>query len=130
MRRLLLLVSVLVFVDTMLYAALTPLLPRFAHELALSKDQAGVLVAAYAAGALLGALPGGLAAMRIGPRSAVLVGLAWVGLASVGFALVDEFWGLFAARLAQGVGSAFTWAGAFSWLLAAAPAERHDVLIG
>ena len=59
MRRLLLLVSVLVCVDTMLYAALTPLLPHFADEFGLSKARAGVLVAAYAAGALVGGLPGG-----------------------------------------------------------------------
>jgi len=60
-RRLLLLVAVLVFVDTMLYAALTPLLPHFAHDLHFSKARTGTLVAAYAAGALVGGLPGGWA---------------------------------------------------------------------
>src|SRR5260370_41465812 len=81
MRRLLLLVSALVFVDTMLFAALTPLLPHFAHTLGLSKVRAGVLVAAYAAGALAGGLPGGAAAARLGPRRAVLRGLGGVGVA-------------------------------------------------
>ena len=130
MRRLLLLVAVLVFVDTMLYAALTPLLPHFAHEFALSKLRAGILVAAYPAGALIGGLPGGAAAARLGPRRAVIVGLVGMGLASLGFALAGGFWSLFSARLIQGLGSAFTWAGAFSWLLAAAPRERRGRLIG
>ncbi|HWW89860.1 MAG TPA: MFS transporter [Solirubrobacteraceae bacterium] len=130
MRRLLLLVAVLVFVDTMLYAALTPLLPRFAHEFGLSKSVAGALVAAYAAGALIGGLPGGFAAVRIGPRRAVLVGLALMGASSVGFALAANFATLFTARLFQGLGSAFTWSGAFAWLLAAAPRERRGELIG
>src|SRR5258706_15218954 len=130
MRRLLLLVSVLVFVDTMLYAALTPLLPHFANEFGLSKLSAGMLVAAYPAGALVGGLPGGAAAARLGPRRAVLVGLAGMGLASLGFALADSFWTLFAARLLPGVGSAFTWAGAFAWLVAAAPRERRGQLLG
>ena len=130
MRRLLLLVAVLVFVDTMLYAALTPLLPHFAHELHLSKARAGTLVAAYAAGALVGGLPGGWAAARLGPRRAVLVGLAGMGLASIGFAFADSFSTLFVARFVQGLGSAFTWAGSFSWLLAAAPRERRGQLIG
>jgi MFS family permease len=130
MRRLLLLVGVLVFVDTMLYAALTPLLPHFAHEFGLSKPRAGVLVAAYAAGALLGALPGGIAAVRLGARRAVLVGLTLMGLASLGFAFAGGFWTLFAARLLQGGGSAFTWAGAFAWLLAVAPRERRGELLG
>jgi MFS family permease len=130
MRRLLALVAALVAVDTMLYAALTPLLPHFARELGLSKTTAGALVAAYAAGALLGGLPGGLAAVRLGARRAVLVGLTGMGLASLGFAFAGSFWTLFAARLVQGAGSAFTWAGAFAWLLAAAPRERRGQLLG
>lgn len=130
MRRLVLLVSVLVFVDTMLYAALTPLLPHFAHELSLSKLSAGILVGAYPAGALIGGLPGGAAAARLGARRAVIVGLVGMGLASLGFAFAGSFGALFAARFVQGLGSAFTWAGAFSWLLAAAPRERRGQLIG
>jgi MFS family permease len=129
-RRLLLLVAVLVFVDTMLYAALTPLLPHFAHELHLSKARAGTLVAAYAAGALVGGLPGGWATARLGARRAVLVGLTGMGLASIGFALADSFSTLFVARFVQGLGSAFTWSGSFAWLLAAAPRERRGALIG
>src|SRR6201989_3202749 len=125
MRRLLLLVSALVWVDTLLYAALTPLLPHFVHELHLSKAGAGVLVAAYAAGALVGGLPGGAAAARLGARRAVLVGLVLMGLSSLAFAFAHGFWPLCAARFLQGVGSGFTWAGAFAWLLAATPRERR-----
>src|SRR6266849_496283 len=117
-RRLLPLVAVLVFVDTMLYAALTPLLPHFAAELGLSKTGAGAI----------GGLPGGFTAVRLGARRAVLVGLIAMGLASLGFAFADSFGTLFLARLLQGAGSAFTWAGAFAWLLAAAPRERRGEL--
>jgi MFS family permease len=130
MRRLLVLVSALVWVDTMLYAALAPLLPHFAHTLHLSKTGAGALVGAYAAGALVGGLPGGAAAARLGSRRAVLVGLTLMGLASLGFAFAHGFWPLAAARFVQGCGSGFTWAGAFAWLLAAAPRERRGELIG
>ena len=130
MRRLLLLVCALVWVDTLLFSALTPLLPHFVHQLHLSKAGAGVLVAAYAAGALVGGLPGGAAAARLGARRAVLVGLALMGLASLGFAFAHGFWPLAGARFLQGVGSGFTWAGAFAWLVAAAPGERRGELIG
>jgi MFS family permease len=130
MRRLMLLVSALVWVDTMLYAALAPLLPHFADTLHLSKAGAGALVGAYAAGALIGGLPGGAAAARLGSRRAVLVGLTLMGLSSLGFAFAHGFWALAAARLLQGCGSGFTWAGAFAWLLAAAPRERRGELIG
>jgi len=130
MRRLLGLVSILVLVDTMLYAALTPLLPRFAHELHLSKAGAGVLVAAYALGALLGGLPGGRAAARLGPRRAVLAGLTLMALSSIGFALAKTFPTLLLARVIQGLGSAFTWAGAFVWLVSSAPKEQRGEAIG
>jgi MFS family permease len=130
MRRLLFLVSALVWVDTMLYAALTPLLPHFAHSLHLSKAGAGALVGAYAAGTLVGGLPGGAAAARLGSRRAVLVGLTLMGLASLGFAFAHGFAPLAAARFLQGCAAAFTWAGAFAWLLAAAPRARRGEVIG
>jgi MFS family permease len=130
MRRLLLLVCAVVWVDTMLYAALTPLLPHFTHTLHLSKAGAGALVGADAAGALIGGLPGGAAAARLGARRAVLGGLTLMALASLGFAFADGFWPLATARFFQGCASGFTWAGAFAWLLAAAPRDRRGTLIG
>jgi MFS family permease len=130
MRRLVGLVSALVFVDTMLFVALTPLLGHFEHEFHLSTETAGVLVAAYAAGALIGGLPGGVAAARMGPRRAVLTGLALMAVSSIGFAFSTDFGQLIATRLLQGIGSAFTWAGAFAWLVAATPRERRGTVIG
>ena len=61
MRRLALLVGAIVLVDTMFYAAITPLLPELVDDLGLGKNGAGVLAGAYAAGTLLGSLPGRLA---------------------------------------------------------------------
>src|SRR5205807_2133945 len=75
-------------------------------------------------------LGGGVAATRLGARRAVLIGLTLVGLASLGFAFAGGFWSLFAARLLQGGGSGFTWAGAFAWLLAAVPRERRGQMMG
>src|SRR4029079_7315104 len=108
MRRLLVLVCALVAVDTMLYAALTPLLPHFAHDLHLSKAGAGVLVAAYAAGALVGGLPGGLATARLGARRAVFIGLALMGLSSLAFAFVHGFLPLAAPPFLPGCGAGST----------------------
>src|SRR3954451_15865917 len=64
-RRLVWLVGAVVLVDTMFYAAITPLLPELADRLDLGKGAAGVLMAAYAAGTPVGALPrGGAGAAR------------------------------------------------------------------
>jgi len=129
-RRLLLLVCSIVLVDTVFYAALVPLLPRYADEFDLSKGGAGVLVAAYAAGAFIGALPGGLAAARYGPRRAVLLGLGLLGAASLGFGFAGDPWTLGIARFVQGFGSALSWAGALAWLVAGTPRERRGEMLG
>ena len=52
------------FFDTLFFAALTPLLPHYANTLGLGKAGAGVLAAAFPAGALIGALPSGVVAAR------------------------------------------------------------------
>jgi MFS family permease len=129
-RKLLLLVGAVVFTDTMFFAALTPLLPDYADRLDLSKAEAGVLSSAYAAGALLGGLPAGLAAARLGVKPTVLLGLAGTAVTTFTFGLADVYWLLVGARLLQGLASALTWTAALAWLVAAAPPGRRGELIG
>ena len=90
MRRLVAFVCVVVFVDTMFYAAITPLLPSLSDQYDLSKTGAGILAAAYPAGTFVGALPGGWMAARVGVRPTVLLGLGLLVAASVTFAFADE----------------------------------------
>ena len=130
MRRLLVLVSVVVFVDAMLFGALAPLIPGYADEFDLSKTGAGLLVASFGAGALLGGIPGGLAASRWGPKRAVVAGLALLAASSFAFAAADGPWTLGLARLVQGISSTTTWAGALAWLTVASPRDRRGELIG
>jgi MFS family permease len=129
-RRLLLLVCSITLADTMLYAALVPLLPHYADEFGLSKGQAGLLVGAYALGAFIGAIPGGIAAARFGPRRAVVSGLLLMAVASAGFGFAGSAAELGIARLAQGFGSALSWAGALAWLVAGTPKERRGEMLG
>jgi MFS family permease len=130
MRRLLPFVCVVVVVDTVLYTALTPLLPHFEHTYGLSKGGAGLLVASYGIGVLAGAVPGGVIAARRGARAAVLAGLALVTVASVGVAVSDSYETLIAGRLAQGFGSSLTWAGGLAWLALASPRGQRGRAMG
>jgi MFS family permease len=130
MRRLLYLASAIVFVDAMFFAAIVPLLPEYKDELDLTKTGAGILAAAYPAGTLLGSLPGGWLAARLGVRATVFVGLALLIGSSITFAFANSIVVLDAARFVQGLGSAASWAGALGWLVGAAPRERRGALIG
>ena len=130
MRRLLALACLIVFVDTIFFAAITPLLPHFEEEFGLSKSAAGVLAAAYPAGTFVGALPGGYLAARAGVRATVLLGLTLMVVSSLGFAFADSIVALDAARFLQGIGGAASWAGAMAWVASAAPAGRRGEMIG
>jgi MFS family permease len=130
MRPVLVFAAAVVFVDTVFFTALTPLLPHYAHELQLSKAGAGVLQAAYPAGTFAAAIPSGVLAARAGVRAPVLAGLAVIAVTSMTFAFAGSAWLLDSARFVQGAGSSFAWTGALAWLVREAPAERRSQLLG
>jgi MFS family permease len=130
MRRLFLLVAAVVLVDTMFFAAVSPLLPEYADEFDLSKTGAGILAAAYPAGTFAAAVPGGWLAARWGVKPTLLLGLGLLGVTSLVFAFANNIVLLDAARFTQGVGGACMWAAGMAWLVTAAPPERRGELIG
>ncbi len=124
------LIGAVVFVDTMFYAAIAPLLPGLAHQLHLSKLSAGVMTAAYPVGTFFGSLPGGILTVRIGPKRTVYAGLALLALSTLAFGWLHSAPVLDAARLVEGVGGACSWAGALAWVVAASPAAERGQAMG
>ena len=130
LRLLFVVASAVVFVDTMFYAAVAPLLPALTHDLHLSKASAGVLTASYALGTLVGSIPGGMLASRAGPRVTVYAGLFLLGASSLAFGFLNHVVLLDAARFVQGFGGACTWAGSLAWLIGEVPVDRRGSTIG
>jgi MFS family permease len=130
MRRLLLLASAMIFFDVAFFAAIAPLLPGYVNELGLSKAQAGVLSASYAAGTLVASLPAGFVASRVGPRRSVICGLLLLGVSSLVFGQVDQIYLLDGARFTQGIAGALIWSGALTWLITSSAEENRGSVIG
>jgi MFS family permease len=130
MRRLLALSCAIVLVDSVFYAALTPLVPYFNEEFGLSKAAVGVLSGAYGAGVLVGSAPGAYLASRSGVKVTAVVGLILLALTSLAFGLAEVAPLLVLARFVGGFGSALSWVAAFTWLTARASDERRGELIG
>ena len=130
MRGLTVFVSGVVLMETVLFTALSPLLPGYVRVLGLSKFEAGLLVGSYAAGALAGAVPSGLLASRRGAKPTMLLGLVLLAGSSVVFGFVRDAWLLDLTRFVGGVGASLAWTGALIWLVLEAPARRRGELIG
>jgi predicted MFS family arabinose efflux permease len=118
------------FLELVFFSVLSPLLPGLKADLALSTSQAGLLVATYAVGCAVGALPALLVVVRLGVRATGLVSLATFATMSVLFGLAHGYDTLLVARFVQGVAGAACWTAAMLWLLDAAPLQRRGELLG
>ena len=93
-------------------------------EYDLSKAEAGLLLGAFGAGAIVGGIRVGcLIAMRIGQRSAALGGLVVLAIASVVFATAGGAGRARHRTVPAGLASAATFAGALAWLTIGVPAR-------
>ena len=130
MRRLLALTTALMFIELVFFSVLSPLLPGLKSDLGLSTSQAGLLVAMYAVGCAVGAIPALLVVVRLGVRRTAIVSVAMLGAMSVLFGLAHSYDALLAARFVQGIAGAACWTAAMLWLLDVAPLDRRGELLG
>ena len=118
------------FVDSLLYLAIVPLLPWYAERFDLSKFEVAVLLASYPVAFLITTTPAGWLAGRLGPRRVVLGGTACFIVSTVIFAFAPSITLIIVARLLQGIGGGVGWAAAMSWLTSNVEPARRSRAIG
>ena len=129
-QQIVLLVQALVLFESMLYSVVTPVLPHYAHTLGASKASIGLLVAAYPAGMLPGALLGTWIATRAGVRRTTLVGSLLFSGSIIAFGFGTNIVSLDVLRFVQGMACSCIWSGGLTWVIAVAPRERRGELLG
>ena len=132
LRRLVLLVCAVLFVDTIVLRGGRARCCRYTpSELGPQRrPRPGSWSPPIPPGTLVVAIPSGIVAARFGAQPTVLIGLNLLGASSGVRVRRQDVVLLDVARFVQGAWRACSWAGGLAWLVAAAPPQRHRELTG
>ena len=113
---LLALVCGVIFLDSVGYGLVVPVLPLYAKQLGASDFAVGFLFATYAIALCLAAIPFGILSDRFGRKPFVLFGMFAMAAAFVFYALAKSYPVLVVARVLDGLTAAATWSAALALL--------------
>jgi MFS transporter, DHA1 family, solute carrier family 18 (vesicular amine transporter), member 1/2 len=123
-------VSLALMADMMLYGIAVPVLPALARDYGASSASLGFLFGVYAV-TMIALMPVvGIWADRAGPRRPLLAGLIGLAASTALFAYAPGYAFLVAARALQGASAAVSWTAGLALLAASFPAERRGAAMG
>lgn len=109
MKRLLFLVCLVIFVDSLGYGVVVPVMPVYSRDLGIGELGLGMLFASYALGNIVAAVPFGLVSDRFGRRPFLVFGMLAMAGAFVLYAYSRTYEALFLSRFLDGVTAAANW---------------------
>lgn len=119
-----------VFLDTLAYGMIVPMLPALGRLLEFSQTGAGALLASYALGIALGTPAAGLAIRRWGDRGPLLFGVGALALSLILFAVASDFAAMLAARTLQGAASGTIWTTGLTAVADRYPTNQRGTIMG
>jgi MFS family permease len=130
LRRILLAVSLAMFLVQLDFFALNLALPQMAHELHVTTTDMQWAISGYmlAVGAFM--IPGGRLGDILGRKRVLLAGVALFGVTSLAAGVSDSAGMVIAFRVLQGVGAALSFPVGIAALTNAFPEERRQAAIG
>ncbi|KNE71744.1 hypothetical protein AMAG_16049 [Allomyces macrogynus ATCC 38327] len=125
-------VTLVVFVDILIYSGVIPILPYIVQEqLQLGPQYTGYLVGAYAAGLLITTPVFGLISDRRQDRKwPIVISLAALGVASLLFLACTKYWHYLVVRFVQGVAGAGNWTVGLALISDVFPANQLGATMG
>lgn len=124
------LVNLAIFIDTILYGIIVPIVPHYSVQLGITTSQIGWIFAAYALALLLASIPLGRAVDIYGYKPVLTLGMVGLTLATAAFSLSHSLPLLLLGRILQGVAAAATWSAGLALVAAIFPSEVKGQKMG
>ncbi|WP_424659929.1 MFS transporter, partial [Desulfofundulus sp.] len=124
------LINLAVFLDTVLYGIIVPVMPYYATSTGASTTELGVIFAALSAGLLLASVPAGLLCDRYGYRPVMVFGMAGLTISTLIFMMSRSVLLLVIGRLLQGLAAAATWSAGLALVAALYPPRLRGEKMG
>ncbi|BDD10686.1 hypothetical protein FUAX_31180 [Fulvitalea axinellae] len=119
-----------IFIDTLIYSLIVPLLPDIATKFSLSTAQVNGLYVIYAAALIIFTPIAGFLSNKLGKRPVMLAGLAGMAFSSLLFAFVEGYPELMLARALQGISATVSWTAGLALISDYFPSEERGRATG
>lgn len=126
----LIIISVAVILDNMLFGMIAPIIPLYVKDLGASSGQLGLLMASYSATILIFAIPMGMISDRIGRKPMIQMGLLGGGLSSIFFAVSEDLLLLLVSRIIQGFSTGLIFSSCFAYIADIYPPNQRGGKMG
>lgn len=129
-RNGLIVVTLAIFTDMLVYGLVVPILPSYASSLGVSQTAIGFLFGSYAIALFIATPIFGILSDKIGRKGPMLWGLLGLAASTLLYAFAKQFWMLILARSLQGISAAITWTAGFALLADLFPAQERGKVMG
>jgi MFS transporter, DHA1 family, solute carrier family 18 (vesicular amine transporter), member 1/2 len=126
----LLVVTMAIFTDMLVYTTIVPVLPKYATGLGVSQQLIGVVFASYAVVFLAATPLVGVFSDKYGPRKPMILGLAGLFLSTLLFACAGNIEPLIIVRALQGLSAAATWTAGLALIADVFPSSQRQQAAG
>jgi MFS family permease len=120
----------LAFLSGVVWMAIVPLAPIYAHAFSLSKVETGTILAVAGVATLAISLPIGVLADRVGTRTLTIGVSVLIVLSCLGQGLAVNFWSLLLSRAAFGLALGTIWTAGIAWISNTSSEHQRSSALG